>query len=89
MCCKRKEGPVIITCDMTIQERKQAIKALFKGYRRMSRSMEKELESLGIQVERTKNHVKLYCDGRLYTAPSSASDWRSGANLASIICREM
>lgn len=79
----------MITCDMSIQERKQAIKALLKGYRRMSRSMEKELESLGIQVERTKNHVKLYCDGRLYTAPSSASDWRSGANLASIICREM
>lgn len=25
----------MITCDMTIQERKQAIKALFKGYRRM------------------------------------------------------
>lgn len=49
----------MITCDMSIQERKQAIKALFKGYRRMSRSMEKELESLGIQVERTKNHVKL------------------------------
>lgn len=76
-------------CEMTIQERKQAIKALFKGYRRMSHSMEMELEALGIRVERTKNHVKLYSNGRLYTAPSSASDWRSGANLASVICREM
>lgn len=79
----------MITCEMTTQERKQAIKTLFKGYRRMSRSMEKDLEALGIRVERTKNHVKLYCDSRLYTAPSFASDWRSGTNLASIICREM
>lgn len=77
------------TCEMSIQERKQAIKAIFKGYRKMSHSMEEELEQLGIRVERTKNHIKLYCDGKLYTAPSSASDWRSGTNLASVICREM
>ena len=43
----------MITCEMTTQERKQAIKTLFKGYRRMSRSMEKDLEALGIRVERT------------------------------------
>ena len=79
----------MITYEMTTQERKQAIKALFKGYRKMSRSMERELEALGIHVERSKHHVKLYNNGKLYTAPSSASDWRSGANLASIICREM
>lgn len=74
---------------LTNQERKKAIKTLFKGYRRMTRSMEIELDQLGIRVERTKNHVKLYFCGKLYTAPSSASDWRTGANLASIICREM
>lgn len=79
----------MISCEMTAQERKQTIKTLFKGYRKMSRSMEKDLEALGIHVERTKKHVKLYCDGKLYTISSSASDWRSGANLASVICREM
>lgn len=79
----------MITYEMTTQERKKVIKALFKGYRKMSHSMEKELEALGIRVERSKNHVKLYNNGKLYTAPSSASDWRSGANLASVICREM
>ena len=74
---------------MTVERRKQAIKTLLKGYRRMSLGMERELAELGIRVERTKNHVKLYCDGRMYTAAATASDWRTGANLASLICRDL
>ena len=56
----------------------------------MTRSIEKDLASIGIQVKRTKKHVKLHYKGKLlYTAPSSASDRRAGANLASVICREL
>lgn len=75
--------------EMNAQEKKRAVKSILKGYRRISRSMEMDLESLGIQVVRTKKHVKLYSNGKLYAAPSSCSDWRSGANLASVICRDM
>lgn len=74
---------------MTVESRKQAIKKLLKGYRRITQSMEGELRELGIRVERTKNHVKLYCDGRMYTTSATASDWRTGANLASLICRDL
>ena len=49
----------MITCEMTTQERKQAIKALFKGYRRMSRSMEKDLEALGIIVTADYTQLRL------------------------------
>ena len=55
----------------------------------MSPYIEKEFKALGIQVQHTKNHIKLYYNGKLYIAPSSASDWRSGANLASKICRDI
>lgn len=55
----------------------------------MSRSMEIEFEQLGINVERTKNHIKLHIGGKVFIAPSTASDLRSGLNLASVICREI
>ncbi len=77
------------TCEMPIQEKKKAIKAALKGCRKMSHSTEAQLEALGIHVENSKKHVKLYCNGKFYTMPSTASDWRAGANLASVICREL
>ena len=76
-------------CRMTEQEKKQYIKKLFKGYRSMSRSMERELEMLGMRVQRTKNHIKLYYNGKLFICSASATDFRSGRNLASDICRSM
>ena len=74
---------------MSAEEKKKAIKGILKGYRRMTKAMEMELEALGIRVVRSKKHIKLYSNGKLYAAPSSSSDWRAGANLASVICREL
>lgn len=74
---------------MTTREQKEKIKGLFKGYRRMSAAMERELEALGFCVVRTRKHIRIYCNGKRITAPTSASDWRSGPNLASVICREL
>ena len=55
----------------------------------MTRTLEKELKSMGIHVEHSHKHLKLYGFGKMYIAPVSASDFRSGRNLASLICREL
>lgn len=72
---------------MSIQEKKKAIKTMFRGYRKMSASMEVQLIELGFKVEKTKRHIKLYYNSQLFIVPSTASDSRSGMNTASIICR--
>lgn len=79
----------MVVYELTSQEKKKYIKQLLKGYRRMTKDLEKSLESIGFQVERTKNHVKLFYNGKLFSCPSSASDSRAGMNLATVICREL
>lgn len=65
---------------------KRAIKQLFKNYKRMDRNFRCQLTSYGFEVRRTSKHVKLFYHGRLFICPSSASDYRGGRNLASVIC---
>lgn len=65
---------------------KQLIKQLFKNYKKMDRGFIRKLESVGFHVERTSKHVKLYYNDKLFICPASASDYRGGRNLASIIC---
>ena len=74
---------------MTADEKRKIVKQLFKGYKKMTRDLEHSLEEMGIQVEHTKKHIKLFYNGKLFTCPSSASDYRSGMNLATIICHEI
>lgn len=72
---------------LSIQEKKKHIKKLFKGYKKMNRDIEVKLEALGFEIEYTKKHIKLCYDGKIFICPSTASDFRSGMNLATIICR--
>ena len=72
---------------LSIQEKMNEIKKIFKGYKKMNRDMEKKLEDLGFEVEHTKKHIKIFYEGKLFTCPSTASDFRSGMNLATVICR--
>lgn len=74
---------------MSAEEQKRAIKRIFRGYRGMTNSIEKELNDVGVEVQRTKKHVKMYCDGKMYITATSASDHRAGANIASVICRDI
>lgn len=74
---------------MTANEKRKIVKQLFRGYKKMTRDLEHSLEEIGIQVEYTKKHIKLFYKGKLFTCPSSASDYRSGMNLAAIICHEI
>ena len=75
--------------QLSSQEKKKYIKQLFRGYRKMTKDMEMILTSIGIRVEYSKKHIKLFYNGKVFLCPSSASDFRSGMNLASIICREI
>lgn len=60
------------------------IKYLFRGYRKMTRKLQKQLLELGIQIEHKKKHYVLKIDGesQIFICPCSASDTRSGINLA-------
>ncbi|MGN9154663.1 hypothetical protein ACTM9K_13600 [Bariatricus sp. HCP3S3_E12] len=79
----------MVVYELTSQEKKKYIKQLLKGYRKMTKDIEVSLEAIGFQVEHTKNHVKLFYNGKLFSCPSTASDFRSGMNLATVICREI
>lgn len=74
---------------MTVDEKRKIVKRLFKGYKKMTHDLEHSLREMGIQVEYSKKHIKLFYNGKLLICPSSASDSRSGINLATIICHEI
>lgn len=71
---------------MSAEEKRKTVKKLFRGYKKMTRELERSLNEIGIQVEYTKKHIKLYYNGKLFTCATSASDHRAGLNLASVIC---
>ena len=78
-----------VSAKLTIQEKKKSIKKLFKGYKKMNRDFEQRLEDFGFKIEYTKKHIKLFYENKLFICPSTASDFRSGMNLATIICQEI
>ena len=73
--------------EMTAKEKKRYLKNLFRGYRGMTRELEQSLLELGVRVERTRKHIKLYYNDKLFTCPSSPSDARAGLNFATNLCR--
>jgi hypothetical protein len=72
-----------------IQE--NTIKHLFKGYRKMTKKLQNELWTLGISVEHKKRHyvLKLHGTNQMFICPCTASDSKSGINLANYLIRTM
>lgn len=74
---------------MSAEEKKRYVKQLFKGYKKMTHNLQQCLEEIGIRVEHGKKHIKLFYNDKLFICSCSGSDYRSGMNLASAICREI
>ena len=75
------------SAKMSVEEKKKYVRQLFKGYKKMTHSLQKELKAIGIRVEYGKKHIKLFYNDKLFICSCSGSDYRSGMNLASAICR--
>lgn len=73
-------------------ERKQRIKALFKGYKNMTGAMRQELQSLGFEITEAGKHYKITYGGDqryMVTVGKTPSDNRSGSNNAALISKTM
>jgi hypothetical protein len=73
-------------------ERKQRIKALFKGYKNMTGTMRQELQSLGFEITEAGKHYKITYGGDqryMVTVGKTPSDNRSGSNNAALISKTM
>lgn len=73
-------------------ERKQRIKALFKGYKNLTGAMRQELLSLGFEISEAGKHYKItyHGDSRyMVTLGKTPSDNRSGSNNAALISKTM
>lgn len=71
------------------KEEKNILKNTLRNYTGMNRRIKKNLETIGITVIRNKSHYHLLYQGKLYVLSKSPSDYRSGLNLVSIMCRDM
>lgn len=69
-----------IACD------DNALKELFRDYRRMTPKMRRALETRGITITKRKHWILKYGNECL-TLPSSPSDYRSGMNFYCILKR--
>ena len=74
---------------MAQMDKRNAIKQTFKNYRNMTSDVRRTLASIGIQAEKRKKHWILRYGNKIFICPSSASDHRSGMNLALEICRTL
>ena len=73
-------------------ERKQKVKALFKGYKSLTGAMRQELMALGFEITEAGKHYKLTYGGDaryLVTMAKTPSDNRSGINNAALISKKM
>ena len=73
-------------------ERKQRIKALFKGYKNLTGAMRQELLSLGFEIAEAGKHYKITYRGDpryMVTVGKTPSDNRSGSNNAAMINKTM
>lgn len=69
------------------KNQKNTIKQIFKNYRNMTADVRRELASMGIHAEKRKKHWILRYGNKIFVCPTTASDHRSGMNLALEICR--
>ena len=73
-------------------ERKQKVKALFKGYKSLTGAMRQELMALGFEITEAGKHYKLTYGGDaryMVTIAKTPSDIRSGINNAALISKKM
>ncbi len=72
-------------------EKRNELKRIFKGYRRMTPEIARELKKHGIFVLRKRNHVILSIDCpdgfRMVSISSTGSDKREGLNFVSKIMK--
>ena len=68
------------------KNQRNVIKQTFKNYRNMTSDVRRTLASVGIQAEKRKKHWVLTYGNKIFICSSSASDHRSGMNLALEIC---
>ena len=71
------------------KERKPGMTQMDKNQRNIIKQTFRTLASVGIQAEKRKKHWVLKCGNKIFICPSSASDHRSGMNLALEICRAL
>ena len=74
------------------EERKQRVKALFKGYKNLTGTMRQELMSLGFEITEAGKHYKITYRGDqryMVTVGKTPSDNRSGSNNAALINKTM
>ena len=75
-----------------VEERKQKIKTMFRGYKNMSGPLRQQLIDLGFEITEDGKHYKLtyFGDARYRTTlAKTASDNREGKNIASTIISNM
>ena len=74
------------------EQRRQRVKALFRGYKNVSSAMKQELSDLGISISEDGKHYKLtYRDDPRYmvTIGKTPSDNRAGNNNAALVNKVM
>lgn len=74
------------------EERKQRVKALFKGYKSLTGAMRQELMNLGFEITESGKHYKITYRGDqryMVTVGKTPSDNRSGSNNAALINKTM
>lgn len=71
-----------IACD------DNALKEMFRDYRRMSPQMRRALEARGFTITKRKHWILQY-ENQSFTLPSSASDHRSGMNFYCVLRRSL
>ncbi len=74
------------------EERIKRIKDMFKGYKNLSGSMRRELQSMGMEISEDGSHykIKYYGDDRYATSlAKTGSDHREGENISHQIVRGM
>lgn len=77
-------------CRNVIDERRNEIKKILKGYKVLSGKMKQDLMNLGFTITDDGKHYKLYYyDDKRYqfTLAKTPSDNRSGNNIIAVICR--
>ena len=68
---------------------KKELVSLFRGYKKMDSHFQKKLIDMGFEVVPCKKHYKLYFNNHLFILSSTASDYRCGRNMVSLIAKTL
>ncbi len=69
----------------TAKKNREKLKALLRDYRHMNSKIRQGLKDLGFKVKIGRTHIKIYYGNDTMhpvTVSVSASDWRTGLNMA-------